>query len=136
MPSCRPARPVAHLLATFCLWGGSAAWAEPLLRCELTYAGATQTLVATPVADPYPVRSVDVGGRFRFKAVVVGAGGRVEHVQLYTYLETRNGPVLVQHASHRPPWPTGPSLTGQQRVYAGPVERELQYQCRLEGVAP
>lgn len=110
--------------------------AAALLRCQLTYAGSTQLLEATPVADPYPVRSVGVGGRFRFKAVVVGTATQVDYVKLYAYLETRQQPVLVQQATYLPPFATGPTLTGQQFLYAGPVERELQYNCSLSGVAP
>lgn len=110
--------------------------AAPLLRCQLTYAGSTQTLEATPVADPYPVPSVSVGGRFRFKAVVVGTPAQVDYVKLYAYLETRQQPVLVQQATYLPPFVGGQTLTGQQFLYAGQVERELQYNCRLHGVAP
>jgi hypothetical protein len=110
--------------------------AEPLLRCELTYAGSTQTLQTAPVADPYPVQSVDVGGRFRFKAVVVGAAAQVDYIKLYAYLDGRRQPVLVQQATYLPPFAKGSSLTGRQFVYAGPVERELQYECTLQEVAP
>lgn len=113
--------------------------ATPLLRCELTYAGSTQTLEATPVDDPYPVASVDVGGRFYFKAVVVGRGAQPEYIKTYAYLDTRTQPVLVQQVTYLPPFPVSPGgqrLTGTQFVYAGPVERELQYTCVLHGVQP
>lgn len=110
--------------------------AAPLLRCQLTYAGSTQLLEATPVADPYRVRSVGVGGRFRFKAVVGGTASQVDYVKLYAYLETKQQPVLVQQATYLPPFATGQTLTGQQFLYAGPVERELQYNCSLSGMAP
>lgn len=112
------------------------------LRCEVSYAGATQTVHATPVADPYDVPSVDIGGRFRFKPVVVGAGHQVAYIKLYSYLETRHQPVLVQLVRYLPPFPTPSTdkgevnLTGLQFLYAGPVERELQYQCFLQGVQP
>ena len=114
----------------------TAVQAAPLLHCEMTYAGSTQTLAVRPVADPYPVQSVDVGGRFRFKAVMVGSDSQVQYVKLYAYLETRRQPVLVQQATYLPPFATGNSLTGKQFLYAGPVERELQYECTLKGAAP
>ena len=117
----------------------SALHASPLLRCELTYAGNTQTLDATPVDDPYPVASVEVGGRFRFKAVVVGRGAQPDYIKTYAYLDTRTQPVLVQQVTYLPPFPASPHgqrLTGKQFVYAGPVERELQYECVLHGVQP
>ena len=110
--------------------------AAPLLQCEMTYGGSTQTLHTTPVANPYPVKSVDVGGRFRFKAVVVGNAAQVESIKVYAYGQTRRQPVLVQQATYLPPFPIGTTLTGRQFVYAGPAERELQYQCTLQETAP
>lgn len=114
----------------------TAAHGTPTLRCQLTYAGSTQTLEATPVTNPYPVGSVDVGGRFRFKAVMVGEGTQLDYIKLYAYLDTRRQPVLVQQITYLPPFVATASLTGKQFVYAGEVERELQYECNLQGVAP
>lgn len=115
------------------------AQAEPLLRCFVTYAGSTHTVEARVVSDPYPVPSVDIGGRFYFKPVMVGQGAQVEYIKLYTYLDTRRQPVLVQQASYHAPFAHSASptlLTGEQTVIAGPVERELQYRCTLQGVQP
>ncbi len=111
-------------------------YATPLLHCEMTYAGSTQTLQTTPVADPYPVQSVDVGGRFHFKAVMLGHATQVDSIKLYAYVNTRSQPVLVQQATYLPPFVRGTTLTGKQFVYAGPQERELQYQCTLKELAP
>lgn len=115
--------------------GCSAAGAAPLLRCELSYAGSSQTIEARAVADPYPVASVDVGGRFRFKAVMVGKASHIDYIKLYAYLDTQRQPVLIQQAIYRPPFdlsarPT--PLTGEQHLYGGPVERELIYSCTLQ----
>ncbi|MDZ7890200.1 MAG: hypothetical protein U5L73_00400 [Rhodoferax sp.] len=88
-----------RLLACAAMVCATTLHASPMLRCELTYAGTTQTLEATPVDDPYPVASVDVGGRFFFKAVVVGRGAQPEYIKTYAYLDTRTQPVLVQQAS-------------------------------------
>lgn len=129
----RPTPWLAGLATLFCVPNLQAA---PLLQCEMTYAGSTQTLQTAPVADPYTVASVDVGGRFWFKAVMVGAANQVDYIKLYAYLDTRRQPVLVQQVTYLPPFVQGRSLTGQQFVYAGPVERELQYQCTLTGEAP
>ena len=120
---------------------GPAAADELRVQCDLTYAGATQTVVARPVADPYTVPSVDVRGRFRFKPVVVGSPGQIERVNLYVYLQTPAQPVLVQQAKYLPPFDGPPDgrplrLTGEQRVYAGPLERELIYNCQLLRGAP
>lgn len=116
--------------------GLGCAHADARLECELTYGGDTQTLSVKPVEDPYPVPSVDVAGRFRFKPVLVGQGGRLQHVSLYVYAETERQPVLIQQATYLPPFPASGALTGRQHLYAGPMERELIYSCTLSGVAP
>jgi hypothetical protein len=113
--------------------------AGPVLACDLTYAGATQTLQARPSDDPYTVASVDVGGRFRFKAVMMGTGPQPDYIKTYAYVDTATQPVLVQQGSYYPPFAAtaqGQRLTGRQSVYAGAAERELQYECVLHGVQP
>jgi len=114
----------------------SATLASPRLHCEMTYAGSTQVLEVVPVSDPYTVASVDVGGRFRFKAVMVGNDRQADYIKLYAYLDAKRQPILVQQVTYLPPFPTGNTLTGKQFIYAGPVERELQYECKLNGVTP
>ena len=106
------------------------------LQCAVTYAGVTQTVSAEPVQDPYRVAAVDVRNRFRFKAVLVGESERVDRVNLYVYQNSPQQPVMVQQAKYLPPfaWPPDGSpllLTGQQHLYAGPLERELIYSCML-----
>ncbi|MEY3612059.1 MAG: hypothetical protein RJB14_1781 [Pseudomonadota bacterium] len=113
--------------------------AEPLLTCQVTYAGTTQTVLAPVVTDPYPVPSVDIGGRFRFKAVLVGDAGQVSRILLYAYQEATPHPVLIHQAKYLPPYPRSVEpwpITGQQRLYAGPLERELIYSCSLAGLTP
>lgn len=113
--------------------------AEPQLSCQVTYAGATQTVVVRPVADPYPVPSVDIGGRFLFKAVMVGDATQVRRILLYAYQDAQPHPVLVHQAKYLPPYPRTLrpwAITGQQHVYAGPLERELIYSCTLQGLLP
>lgn len=117
------------------------AQAAPRLVCEVSYAGALHTLQAEPVAEPYGVPAQDVGGRFRFKPVLVGEGERVDRVLLYAYYNTPQQPVLIQQAKYLPPFAPpgqrGPiALTGQQHLYAGHMERELIYRCSLHGVRP
>jgi hypothetical protein len=129
-------RAVGHLSAA--LLAGTA-FAQPLVTCQVTYAGATQTVVAPPVPDPYPVPSVDIGGRFAFKAVMVGDAQKVERIVLYAYLAAQPHPVLIHQAKYLPPFPRSVApwaFTGQHHVYGGPQERELIYSCTLEGWAP
>ena len=111
------------------------------LRCDVTYAGATHSLVATPVNDPYSVPAHDIRGRFRFKAVLVGTPEQVERINIYVHQNASPQPVLVQQAKYLPPfaWPadgTPLPLTGQQHLYAGPMERELIYSCILQRGRP
>jgi len=137
----RPAGPVftlAALLAVL-LAGAGQAQATPAaqLQCQVTYAGSTRTVLADPVLDPYPVPSVDIGGRFRFKPIVVGTPQRVDRVLIYAYLVDGAQALPIHQAKFLPPFaPTGQPLTGQQHLYAGPLERELIYSCSLIGGAP
>jgi len=123
-------------------WAGlSPVWAAAHLQCQVTYAGATETVIATPSDNPYTAAAVDIAGRFRFKPVLVGQGAQLQHLSIYVYLQTQRQPVLIQQAKYLPPYPhPGPdgriALTGEQRLYAGPMERELIYQCTLLGATP
>lgn len=111
--------------------------AAPLLHCELKYAGSTHTLETLPGSDPYTTESIDIHGRFRFKAVVLGTAQKIEAVKLYVYYETRRQPVLIEEVKYMPPFAAGDSpyaLTGLHYVYAPPLGRELQYGCALREV--
>jgi len=122
------------------MFGGVAlAQPQPQLTCQVTYAGATQTVVAQPVADPYSVPSVDIGGRFAFKPVLVGTPQTIERIAIYSYMDTPTQAILVHQVKYLPPFPkskTAWPITGQHHVYAGPLERELIFSCQLEGWAP
>lgn len=114
-----------------------AAHAAPLLRCDVTYAGTTHVVQATPGADPYTAPSVEIGGRFRFKAVLLGSERRIDAINLYAYLDARRQPILIHQAKYLPPYrkTVAPyALTGHNYLYASDVERELQYSCTLQGV--
>jgi hypothetical protein len=111
--------------------------ATPLLRCLITYAGTTHTWDTAPGTDPYSVESMDIGGRFRFKAVVLGAGERIDIIKLYAYYETRRQPVLMHQVKYTPPFATSDSpyaLTGLNYLYSPPLGRELQYGCAIVAV--
>lgn len=116
------------------------AFANPLLRCDVTYAGRTHVVQASPVSDPYLVPSVDIAGRFRFKAVMVGDTTRLAYINLYAYFVAEDEqPKLIHQSKYLPTerWLAAPlALTGTQHLYAGPLERELIYSCTLEGGAP
>jgi hypothetical protein len=95
---------------------------------------------ATPVSDPYSVASVDIDGRFRFKAVMLGNTTRVTYINLYAYFVTEGEQAKLIHEGKYLPtdeWKRAPvAFTGTQHLYAGPLERELIYSCTLSGDAP
>lgn len=113
--------------------------AVPLLRCHLSYAGVTQTLMAVPGSDPYGVEAMDIGGRFRFKAVVIGNERHIDYIKLYAYYQSARQPVLLHEARYMPPFAATVSphdLTGLNFLYSPDLGREFQYGCTLEGVQP
>jgi hypothetical protein len=122
----------------FLLWASSAGAVSPAqLQCQVTYAGTTHSVVAGPVPDPYPVPSVDIGGRFRFKPILVGSAQQVDRVLIYAYLVDGPQSLLIHQTKFLPPFAVSAQpLTGQQRLYAGPLERELMYSCTLHGGTP
>jgi hypothetical protein len=134
---------LAGLLGLASLFSPHSALAEPLLRCNVTYAGTTQSIEATPVTDPYSVPSVDIGGRFRFKAVMVGNTAQLDRIVLHAYFNAHTAtgvqPTLIQQVKYLSPFIASAApypLSGEQRLYAGAAERELIYSCTLEGVQP
>ena len=114
--------------------------AAPRLRCQLEQGGNTQVHEFAPVADPYGVAAIDLNGRFRFKAVVIGDERQVQYIKLYTYYQTERRPILLHEAKYlSPALPAGASampLTGQHYLYAPGKEREFQYSCSLIEGAP
>lgn len=113
--------------------------AAPLLRCEVIYAGATYIVETAPTADPYSVGAADIGERFRFKAVMVGVDKPIDYIKLYAYFQTRRKDIPIHQATYLPPFTVSEQpylLTPHNYLYAGEVERELQYHCTLQGVRP
>jgi len=131
----------ALLMGALTLWGlPIAPAAAPRLRCEVDQGGKTQTIEVSPVSDPYGVQGIDINGRFRFKAVMVGAADRIDYVALYTWYLSGERPVLLHEAKYQAPEarpdPPPAALTGRQYLYAPGLEREIQYGCALAEVAP
>ena len=113
--------------------------AQPMLRCEVTYAGTTHVIQATPTTDPYAVEPIDIAERFLFKVVLSTTGKQLDHALIYVYLQQTPRPVLLQQAKYFGPFKSSKQaylLTGEQHVYGGPIERELIYQCWLSGIKP
>ena len=135
-PRFLPLEALVSVCLCFCA-GLASANPAAQLQCRVTYAGTTHTVLAEPVQDPYPVPSVDIGGRFRFKPIVVGTAQRVDRVLIYAYLVDGSQALLIHQAKLLPPFAVSAQpLTGQQYLYAGPLERELMYSCTLMGGTP
>jgi hypothetical protein len=109
---------------------------SPVLRCKVSYAGTTQTIDTSFLQDPYLAPMHDIGGRFSFKAVMVGTNSKIGYIKLYAYLQGRELDTPIHQAIYRKPILTSKkmkALTPFNHLYAGEVEREMQYQCFLGG---
>lgn len=105
------------------------------LRCAIEVNGEVHHHVFKPTLDPYTAPSIDIGERFRFKAVVLGQGDDIELVNIYAYYQTRRQPMLMQHVKHLKPTPrinpATDALTGKVALYSPVLGKELAYQCAL-----
>jgi hypothetical protein len=114
--------------------------APPLLRCEINSGGESYVEDFLPTTDPYTVAAKDIGGGFRFKAVMLGTEQRIEYIKIYTYSQEPHHVVLLHVAKYLPPFrqkqPSFAALTGVHYLYSPGLERELQYGCALSEVRP
>ncbi len=111
---------------------------EPVLRCFVTYAGSTEVIETGLSSDPYQIAAQDIQGRFRFKPVMIGEHGRISYIKLYAYFQTSKTDIPIHQASYFPPFRQSKQaylLTPHNSLYAGEVERELQYHCTLKNLA-
>lgn len=119
--------------------------AQPQLHCDVTYAGTTHSYDARMTNDTnvdtasdtngaYNIDAADIGGRFWFKAILLGTPQRLDAIKIYAYFDTARRPLLLQEVRYVAPFIYSDrpnSLTGLNYLYAGPLERELQYGCSL-----
>ena len=131
----------AIALMTLCVCHIAGANARiPLLRCEISQGGGNPRVFEfKQTVDPYSVKSVDIDGHFRFKAVMVGAR-RIAYIKLYTYYQDSDRVILLHEAKYVPPAVPSPSdstrsFTGINYLYSPVLGRELQYSCMLTGTA-
>ena len=115
-----------------------AAWAKPQLQCTFEVNSEIHHRVFALASDPYAVKGVPIGNRFRFKAIVLGEGERVESVNLYVYYNTRRQPMIMQHTQFIQPKVVSAAaedaLTGGVSVYSPLLGKELMYRCALQEV--
>ncbi|MDB5801616.1 MAG: hypothetical protein JWL63_2555 [Rhodocyclales bacterium] len=104
------------------------------VTCEYTYGGETKVFQLSPVASPYTVPTVQVGSYFLLRAVWQNNPAKSAAVNVYTYADSSDGPVIIHQASF--PYPlttTGRfGFSGLQRVYEPMRDGELQYWCALD----
>lgn len=116
------------------------AGAQALLRCAIEVNGEVQVHAFKPTSDPYSVKSVAIGERFRFKAVVWAEADEVKLVSISAYYQTHRQPMLMQQAKYIKPIPqTQPApdaLTGRVALYSPVLGKELAYQCALHRESP
>jgi hypothetical protein len=116
------------------------ALASPRLRCQLIQGGTMQVLDFAPALNPYDVKAVDLDGRFRFKAVVIGDERKIDYIKLYTYYQSKRQAVLLHEARYLAPAADSgagsAALTGTNTLYSPNLGREFQYGCALIEVTP
>ena len=76
VPACR------LLLAGLMALTLTPAWSRPELHCALEVNGEVHRHVFPMVSHPYTVTSIDIGERFRFKAVVLGEALQLQPCRL------------------------------------------------------
>lgn len=113
----------------------------PQLTCDLSYAGSVHHIKANIIDNPYLAEIHDIGGRFSFKAVMLGKAGKLSTIKLYAYLQGRDKDFPIHEAIFLAPFPLSNgqankafALTPINHLYAGEVERELMYQCFLQWI--
>lgn len=115
------------------------AHSAPWLRCQVGYAGSTQIVETGITNDPYSVEPVDIQGRFKFKAVITGSDSSINYIKLYAFFQTKSADIPIHQATYYPLFQLSKQetpFTPKNSIYAGDVERELQYQCTLEDKQP
>ena len=115
------------------------AQASPQLRCHFEVNAERFEHSFHPVSNPYTVTSVNLADRFRFKAVVLGDGTRVDLINLYVFYQTERQPMILQHNKYVAPQaqsaPDVNALTGRVALYSPFLGKELLYGCALHEVA-
>ncbi|HSD38958.1 MAG TPA: hypothetical protein VLC92_15705 [Rhodocyclaceae bacterium] len=107
-----------------------------VIACHYTYGGQTKLLEAHPVASPYAVPKIQVGSYFLLRAVWQAEPAAHAAVNIYTYADNSDGPVIIHQASFSWPLPRNGryGFTGLQRVYEPMRDGELLYWCELRSL--
>lgn len=102
------------------------------LECQLLYADTVQTHLVAPTTNPYGVPSVNVEGRFAFRAIYVTNPQDLAGLDVYVYQTSGEKHALVHQVKLKPPYTSSGShrygVTGLNAVYDERA-REFQYWC-------
>ena len=117
--------------------------AAPRLYCHIEQGGTSQDLQFDATSTPYTAPSIAINNRFRFKAVMVADGQKVDYILLYTYYQTKRQAMLLHEAKYLAPQvqPAGQAgadpaaLTGLVYLYSPLLGREMRYGCALREAA-
>jgi hypothetical protein len=127
VPSCSPGWLTAVLLTVGC--------AEPqpaTVECHVQYADTLQTHLVEATSNPYAVPSVDVEGRFEFRAVYVTEPKDLAGLSIYVYQTGTANHALIHQLKLKPPYDTSSKgrfgITGLNLLYDERA-REVQYWC-------
>lgn len=128
----------AYLIGTMPVAAAEPDTDSPELVCQLRYASETRLLHQSATSDPYSAATMDFDNRFRFRAVVLGSSGRIDHITLTVYeLAKEAPPVIIHQVRYQAPFNMNneiPALTGWNHVYANYLGREFRYGCALNAV--
>lgn len=126
---------------TVWLLASQCAWAADEVVCHVDYGGQTTEVRAQALSSPqavYDVAPTAIGSYFLFRIVFQRSPRAQAAIQLYTYADRDEGPVLIHQARY--PYPprqqrSGEGFTGRHWVYEPVRDGELQYRCGLSSGA-
>jgi hypothetical protein len=102
------------------------------LECHIQYADTLQTHVVGATSNPYAVPSLDVEGRFEFRAVYVTEPTDLAGLNIYVYQTGTPTHALIHQLKLQPPYGTSGKrrfgITGLHLLYDERA-REVQYWC-------
>jgi len=136
-----------HYLLILPLFFMSCSMAYKNIECTYYYGGSTQSMMVTPVTNPYTVEETQITFKkseteeeivktdFLFKVVYILPPADDAAINIYVYYLSDAGQVPVHHVKFLPPYPVMDDsqpfgFTGLQNVYEPTLGRVFQYCCR------
>lgn len=95
--------------------------------CDIDFEDGKNQLRIEPDNDIYKVSTIDLSGRFRFSGQYLPV---LNKFKVNTYYNSKDRYVLIVAQEHYVSSSTCDHNFGVNRVYGGPYERDLYFQCR------